>query len=356
VFFVFLLVVDFCCIKVYITMQSLMLLFKKKTPQTKGKCCTCVLYDDLGCCSRNLFDEEFPSSSSLQASVGHSIRGVRLGVDSSIECKPDGTVFASATPEIESRFYRIGGTVECGADKTRGKLCASVCDIPKLPGFAGEVTVSNKDEYCRLKTQYRHKNFSVLSNNAFKENRDFVLGLSTVACSTCASIAAGLTGEAALRKSEGKKLCDVSLSALDGRVCFVRGPWNLLLESANFGRDYKLSVMRKMLMPHFTNEMIIAARLSAHAAIPNMAEAKTWKDKALAVNAALTPMATVAVRTKLTDSSSAKIKVDTKGMVGFSFSEQLSQWAHAVFAVNVDATQLSNANNHKFAFTLTLTH
>jgi len=338
-------------------MQSLMLMFKKKAPKAKGKCCcSCVVYDDLGCSSRNLFDEDFPTSSSVQASVGHSIRGVRLGADSSIECKPDGTVFARALPEIEYRSYRVGGTVECGADATRGKLTAAVAKLPKLPGFAGEVTVSNKEEYCRLKTQYRHKNFSVLSNNAFNENREFSLGLSTVACSACACMAAGLTGEVVLKKSESKKLCDASLSSLNGRVCFVRGPWNLFLESANLGKDYQLSVMRKMLMPYFTNEMVIAARVTAHAARPDMSAAKTWKEKAAAVNAALAPTATVAVRTKLTDSSAAKIKVDTKGMVGFSFSEQLSQWAHAVFAVNVDATQLAKPNNHKFAFTLTLTH
>jgi len=336
-------------------MQSLLLLFKKNTPKAKAKPCSCIIYDDIGCCSRNLFDEDFPTSSSVRAAVSHNVRGVRLGLDSSIECKPDGTVFATATPEIEPRPYRVAASVESG-DKTRGKLIANVSEITKLPGLSGQVILSNKEEYCRLRTQYRHRMFSVMSDNAFKESREFALGLSGVGFVPCASVVAGVTTEVTLKKSESKSLCDFAFNSLNGRACFVRGPWNIFLETADFGRKYNLSVMRKMMVPRLTNEMIIAARLSAHAAKPDMSSAKTWMEKVAAVNTALKPKATVAVRTKLSQSSSAKIKVDTKGMVGFSFAEQLSQWAHAVFAVNVDATQLSKANNHNFAFTLTLMH
>jgi len=335
-------------------MQSLMFLFKKNTP--KAKVCPCALYEDLGCSSRVLFDEDFPKSSSLLASVGHTVRGVKLGVDSTVECKADGSVFAAATPEIGYRGFRVAATVEGGSTKTRGTVIAGVSELAALPGFAGEVAVSNKTELCRLKTQYRHKCFSVLSDNVYKEGRELGLGLNAVAC-TRVGLSAGVAGEMNLKKAKDKKFCcDFAFESLDGRVSFVRGPWTLFLEATNFGKDYSLSVMRKMLVPHFTNEMVIAARLSAHAACPDMSSAKTLKEKACAVNAALTPKATVAVRTKFTDFSSAKIKVDTKGMVGFSFSEQLSQWAHAVFAVTVDGTNLSSANNHKFAFTLTLMH
>jgi len=337
-------------------MQSLMSLFKKTPPKSAAKPCCCVVYDDLGCVSRNLFDEEFPTSSSVRASVGHTIRGVRLGVDSTIECKADGSVFATATPEIMPRCCRIAGTVESGRNKTRGKVIAGVSDLAFLPGFAGEVTVSNSGELCRLKTQVRHKCLSVVSDNAFKENHDLAVALNAVSCCPRLGVAAGVATAVDLKKIDFKQCPDYEFKSIDGRINFVHGPWSIFLESANFGKDYSLSVMRKMLVPHFTNEMIIAARLSAHAACPDLSAAKTLKDKAAAVNAALTPMGTLAVRTKLTDFSAAKIKVDSMGVVGFSFSEQLSQFAHAVFAVNVDATQLSKPNNHKFAFTLTLMH
>jgi len=336
-------------------MQSLLLLFKKNSPKAQTKPCSCILYEDLGCFSRNLFDEEFPTSSSVRAFVGHNVRSVKLGAETSIECKPDNSVVATAVTEIERKPFRVAGSVECG-DKTRGKFIAGVSDIPKLPGLLAELTLSNKEELCTLKSQYRHRNFSILSNNAFKENHDVSLGLSTVGCCRPASVVAGVTTEVILKKSKAKSFCDFAFTSIDGRACFVRGPWNLFLEATNFGRDYSLSVMRKMMIPRLTNEMIIAARLSAHAARPDMSSAKTFMDKITAVKTATTPKADVVLRTKLSQSSSAKIKVDSKGMVGFSFAEQLSQWAHAVFAVNVDATHLSKADNHKFAFTLTLMH
>jgi len=52
-------------------MQSLLFLFKKNTAKSvpKTKACKCVLYDDLGCSSRALFDEDFPTSSALQATL-----------------------------------------------------------------------------------------------------------------------------------------------------------------------------------------------------------------------------------------------------------------------------------------------
>jgi len=254
-------------------------------------------------------------------------------------------------------FGRFAAKVDGSAGNTRATLIAGVCHVPKLPGFCGELAVSNKTEYGRLKTQYRHKNFSVVSDNALMENYDISVGLNTVGCCCAAGLAGGIDGKMKLKKSEGKKFSyECGLESLDGRISFIHGPWSIFLESANFGKDYQLSMMRKMLVPHFTNEMIIAARISAHAALPELADTKTIKEKASAINAALVPKATFAVRTKLTDSSSAKIKVDTKGMVGFSFAEQLSQFAHAVFAVNVDATKLTSANNHKFAFILTLEH
>jgi len=338
-------------------MQSLMFLFRKNSDKAKAKPCCCVLYDDLGCDSRHLFDEDFPTSSSIRATVGHTVRGVKLGVDSTVECNPDGSVCASAKPEIfPIRNCRIAANVEGGADIRRGTLIAGVSKLPFLPGFAGELSVSNKTDFCRLKTEYRHKYFSVFSNNAFKENHDFSLGLDGVACCCPIGVAAGVSSKMTLTKVQSKELCGYAFSSINGRLSFVRGPWSLFLESTSFGKDYSLSVMRKMLMPHFTNEMIIAARLTAHAARPDLSAAKTWKEKVAAVNGALVPKATVAVRTQLTEFSSAKIKVDNKGMVGFSFSEQLSQWAHAVFAVNIDAAHPSKADNHKFAFTLTLMH
>jgi len=249
----------------------------------------------------------------------------------------------------------VAATVDGGSEKTHGTIVAGVSELPMLPGFAGEVAVSNKTDLCRVKTQYRHKYFSLLSNNAFKDNHAFALALNGVACS-CVGLAAGVAGEVNLKKSQTKKFCDCSFESLNGRVSFISGPWTLFLQATDFGKEYSFSVMRKMLVPRFTNEMVIAARLTARAARPDFTTAKTLKEKAAAVNTALTPKATVAVRTKLTDFSSAKIKVDSKGMVGFSFSEQLSQYARAVFAISVDATKMSVPNNHKFAFTLTLMH
>jgi len=337
-------------------MQSLLVLFKKPAPKAKGKIRRCVVYDDLGCFSRNLFDEDFPTSSSLQANLGHTVRGVRIGVDSTVECKPDGTVFASATPEVVPRYCRVAAKVEGNAANTRGVVIAGLSQLPMLPGFSGEVDLSNKTQLCRLKTQYRHKYFSVLTEGVFKEDRDLGVTLSGVGRSACVGFAAGVVGKMNLKKVEGRKFYDCALESLDGRINFSRRQWSIFLESSHFGRDYSLSVLRRMFVPHFTNEMVIAARLTAHAALPDLKAAKTVKEKAQAVNAALTPKATFAVRTKLTEFSSAKIKVDTKGMVGFSFAEQLSQYARAVFAVNVDATNLKAANNNKFAFTLTLEH
>jgi len=208
----------------------------------------------------------------------------------------------------------------------------------------------------RLKTQYRHKYFSVVSDNTLGKNKDIGVGLNTVATSPCGCLAVGVSSSMNVMKGEEKKKYDYLLTTLSGRLSLIRGPWTVFLESSNFGRNYCLSLARKVLLPHFANQMVIAARVTAHAARPDLANAKTVKEKAAEINRALAPKATIAVRTSLTDSSSAKIKVDSKGLVGFSFAEQLSQWAHAVFAVNVDATQLSKINTHSLAFTLTLLH
>jgi len=341
-------------------LRSLLDKNKKGSAAKKPCCCAkCFFYDDMGSLAKQLFEDDFPTSNSLTTSVHHTVRGIRFGVESDVECLPDGSISASLKPEIiPVSFLNASGLVK-GMNKAKiGSLSVGFSEIPKLPGLQGEVSFSSTMDRFHVKTQYRHPYFSVTSDNTVKQNQDLAFNLSAVGRPKAIGVAAGIIAKVEAKKSDSKgsllKRYNFGLNGLEGRVCFARGPWNMFLECTNFGRDYSFAVMRKVIVPYLTNEMLVAARLNAHAMIPDMTGAESAKDKCVAVRNAIRPVATFAARTNVTRTAAVKVKVSTNGTVGISLSERLSEWAHAVFAINVDGKNLSAVGQNTLNFALTI--
>jgi len=344
-------------------MNSFMNLFnRKKANAAKKPCCVdrCGFYDEIDMMPRSLFDDDFPTSNTLITSVGRNIRGVRAGIETNIECKPDGSISGSLKPEVVStRFFNVSATVKGMNNQKTASFLASFTDIPKLPGLKGKVGLSTGTERCQVMTQYNHPFFSVVSDNTFKQNRDFAFVLNAAGRYKTGFIG-GISAKMDARYDKTKesllKKYSFGFGALDGRASYAQGPWNMFLQCSNFGRDYSFIVMRKVFVSYWTNEMLVAARLNAHAMIPDMSDAKTFKEKLAAVNDAIRPVATFAARTKVSPSSSLKVKINTKGAIGISFSEQLSKWAQAVFALHLNGKNLSAAGQNTLNFTLTISN
>jgi len=331
----------------------------KAGAQKSGCVCRCKVYGEMDCVTRSLFDEDFPTSNSLVTSVGHPVRGLRQTVNCDIECKADGSVVASVKPELNPvRFFRLSGMLQGLNGKKVGSVTGAFADVPKLPGFRGHVTASTQNERCCVMTEYRHPVFSVVSENKFMDNRDVSFDLNAAVRHKATGFAVGADAKVDAKNTGDKeswlKKYKFGMSALDARVAFARGPWNVLAECKGFDRALSVSVAKTVFIPYFTKEMLVGARLSARARKAEFSEGDGLKEKLSAVNSAVQPVLTLAARTRVTESSTVKVKINTSGAVGISFSEQLSKWAHAVFALNVNAKNLTAVKQNMLNFTLTI--
>lgn len=319
----------------------------------------CALYEDLGAPARALFDDDFPTESALKTNTTHNVRGVRTGVKTTITCHKDGSVTADVTPEVGPvHGARVKGGLTAKPDKTRSVLTGEVGGLAALPDFTGLVAVSDKEELLRARTTYRHPRFGVAADMGWHEGKEATLCLSTTACHHAAGIVAGIAakGFAKKKSSAAEGLEDVKIvgiKTVDFRVGVARGPWSVFAEGTEAGTLYKVTALR-----HFTTERIgavlLGARLSAHAARPDLSDAATGREKLAAVRAALQPVLMVGVQKRLAQRAVVKVKADTTGMLCFSLGEQLSDMLRAVFAVNIDAANIKPEGRSTFAFTLTI--
>jgi len=351
------------------TWNRLMNSFRKKEAPAKvvpeKPCCVlrCDVYGELDRCPRNLFDENFPSSSSLVTSVGYSLRGVRLGLDSKIKCKPDGSVSASALSHAAPvPCCQLTAKVKCSEDKRIGDLALQLGNFKSLPGFMGQASLTNDEKKLHVVTQYRHPRFSIVCDHVNNMENARLYGANVVYSSKKGAFAAGVSGKMTVRYSKDleKKMRFMNPLQLCARI--TGNSWTVVADFKDapmyIGATYSLSLVKKMLCPYFTNEMLLGVRLNGQTptrkADDECPMPKSCLEKAIALKDATKAKMTVAMQTMLSDTSVAKIKIDTNGMFGASYSEKLSKYAHAVFAINVNAKNLMQAQPNMFTFTLTL--
>ena len=354
------------CEKVEKVVLPLLNLFRKK-PVVKKPCpvCRCELYEDIGSSSRDFFDEDFPTSSTLKTSFTRTGRAGPRTLACDFECKTDGSLATMMKPEWSPvKFLKLGASLKSTSFDSLGGVSVDVADIPKLPGFAARFT-RDKTDKCRLKTQYRHPYFSLVSDNAFRYSGNFAMQLSSVVCYKKAGLALGLDRKVCLVKrdsddGDNNQTFHKSLEGLNARLSYVRGSWNVLLQAIQMERNYSLSIARNLVAPYFKKDMIIGVRFTAHGSRPNMTDADTLEKKLKALNKALGIQTVVAMRTKLTESSFAKMKVycsgEDSGRIQFAFSEQLSQYARAVFGIKLHSKNAFAIPKNLLCFTLTLSN
>lgn len=321
----------------------------------------CELYNDFGASTRSLFDDNFPSESTLKANTSSNVHGVRTGFNTTITCHQDHSVTAEIANEIGPvHGARMSGGLTAKPDKTRKVLTGEVAGLAALPGFGGLVAVSDKQEMFRARTSYQHPWFGVSADMGWHESHEATLCLSTTACHRAAGLMAGISAKGFVKraKDEAGNLSDVKIvgiKTVDFRAGMARGPWNVFVEGTEAGTLYTLTASRDMTTDHL-GEMLIGARLSAHAARPDLSDAVTARQKLTAVRAALQPVLTVGMQKRLSQKVVAKAKADTTGLLCFSLSEQLSDMLQAVFALNVDAVNIKPQGRSTFAFTLTISN
>ena len=321
----------------------------------------CALYDDLGAPGRALFDDDFPTESTLKTNTTGKFHGVQTRVKTTITCHQDHSVTAEVNPSVGPvHGARVTGGVTAKPDKTRKVLTGEVADLAALPGFAGLVAVSDKQELFRARTSYRDQWFGVSADMGWHEGREGTLCLSTTACHRAAGVMAGISAKGFAKK----KPCDTEeagdaktagIKTVDFRVGMVRGPWSVFAEGTEAGTLYNVTALRHVTGEHI-GAVLLGARLSAHAAWPNLSEAATGREKLAAVRAALQPVLTVGVQKRLPQKVVLKMKADTTGMLSFSLSEQLSEMVHAVLALNVDTVNVKPQGRSTFAFTPTISN
>jgi len=346
--------------------MPLLNLFRKK-PVPKKPCpvCRCELYEDIGSSSRDLFDEDFPTSSTLKTSFTRSGRAGRRTLACDFECKTDGALTTMVNPEWSPmKFMKLGASLKSSPLDRMGTVTVDIADIQKLPGFAARFSRDAKTDKCRVKTQYRHPYFSLVSDNAFRYSGNLAMELSSVVCYRKAGLALGLDRKVCLAKRDAddddNRPFNKTVEGLNARLSYVRGSWNVLFQAVQMEKNYSLSIARNVIAPYFKNDMIIGVRFTAHGSRPNMSDAEDLMKKLKAVNEALRIQTVVAMRTKLTESSFAKMKVycsgDDAGRVQFAFSEQLSQYARAVFGIKLHSRNVFAIPKNILCFTLTLSN
>jgi len=341
-------------------------LFRRKPVPPKKPCCVrCDVYEDVGASSRDLFDEDFPTSSTLITSFGRSGRAGRRCLNCEFECKTDGALNSSLNPEWSPlKFLHLSAGYKKKAFDSVGTLTAEVADIPKLPGLLGQVVYCSKTDKYRVKTQYRHPYFSIVADNAYRYSGNLAFNLNAVGCISKAGLTAGVNTKIAATKDDAdddaNSKYQFALDAVNVRLSFIRGAWNVFFQSQVFDRDYTLAIARNVLLPFFRNEAVIGARFAAHAARPDLSKREGVKAKMDAICEAVRPQAVVAMRTKLSESSFIKMKMhcagEDVGRIQFGFSEQLSQYARAVFGLKLNTKNLFNIPKNMLCFTLKLSN
>ena len=320
----------------------------------------CALYDDIGAPARTLFDEDFPTESTLKTNMSRKTHGVQTRFKTAITCHQDHSVTAEVTPELAPvHGVRVTSGIAANQDRTRRVLTGEVGGLDALPGFAGLVAVSGQQELFRARTSYRHPWFGVSADMGRYEGRETTLCVSTTACHRAAGVMAGISAKGFSKKKGGAEgqedINVVGVKTVDFRVGMVRGPWSVFAEGTEAGTVYNVTALRHVTTGRL-GAVLLGARLSAHAARPVFVEAATGREKLAAVRAAVQPVLTVGVQKRLPHKNVVKVKADTTGMVCFSLSEQLSDMLRAVFAINVDATNVRPQGRSTFAFTLTISN
>jgi len=337
----------------------------------------CRVLSELGNCSRGLFDEDFPTSKSLLTNVGYNVRGIRVGLDSVLKCNPDGFVSASVSPQATHSFCNVSAKLKDSRGAKHEKIEVNFGHFDKLPGLQGSLLLSNGYEKRSFKTEYRHPRFSLVAGHSFvRERFPHHLITDVVFCGKKGEFSGGVSHTLVSRSLyplvTKKHLLDLCLN-------LATRSWDIFAQlcdnTKNSCADFNASVVKKMICPYFNKEMLVGVRLNG--SIPftenhpekfeqeeeqegeqkqEKEEEKENTNRFVALTKALNTNLTFATQMKLTDFSSAKFKISTNGLVGLSFSEQLSKYAHVIFGFNADVKKLNQLQQNMLSFTLTLSN